>query len=457
MSPRRRVGWVLPALAALTPLLGASPALAQEGFVLTGVGAVNRSMGGAATAAPLDASGALYWNPATITGLPRSEMEFGLEVLYPQSRVSSSIPAGALGNGVPPVGLAGSTRGENGVFPLPSFGLVYRSDDPSLVYGLGVFAAGGFSADYAADPTNPVFSPRPPVGVGLGSFFTNFQVLQIVPTVAYQLDEGLSVGFAPTLDLAFLQADPGLVAPPDDANGDGVPTYPALTHTRYHFGGGFQAGVYYSPAEDWHFGATVKSPQWFEPFRWHAADELGRPRTVRFRADYPMILSAGTSYTGFERLLLALDFRFVDFRDTTGFRASGFDAQGALQGLGWNSVFGIALGAQYRLTDALALRAGYTWNQSPIPSDQASVNIGSATIGEHAVYAGATYRLSRALLVSLAYMHVFENTVSGPLVSPVAGVVPGTSVENAVAADSLILGLTVQFGGGDCRHDGPGA
>ncbi|MDA1052767.1 MAG: hypothetical protein O3C40_20120, partial [Planctomycetota bacterium] len=40
-----------------------------QGVFLTGVGAVNRSMGGAATAAPIDAMGALHWNPATISGL----------------------------------------------------------------------------------------------------------------------------------------------------------------------------------------------------------------------------------------------------------------------------------------------------------------------------------------------------------------------------------------------------
>ena len=44
--------------------LGAVPAQAQIGMIFTGAGAVNRSMAGASTAAPIDASGALYWNPA---------------------------------------------------------------------------------------------------------------------------------------------------------------------------------------------------------------------------------------------------------------------------------------------------------------------------------------------------------------------------------------------------------
>jgi long-chain fatty acid transport protein len=62
-------------LAALVALTAAGSARAQYGAVLSGTGAVNRSFGGVATAAPLSAGGALYWNPATMPGLGRSELE----------------------------------------------------------------------------------------------------------------------------------------------------------------------------------------------------------------------------------------------------------------------------------------------------------------------------------------------------------------------------------------------
>ena len=39
--------------------------MAQSGHVLDAVGPVNQSMGGAGTAMPLDAMGALHWNPAS--------------------------------------------------------------------------------------------------------------------------------------------------------------------------------------------------------------------------------------------------------------------------------------------------------------------------------------------------------------------------------------------------------
>ncbi|MBI3861107.1 MAG: hypothetical protein HY290_04345 [Planctomycetia bacterium] len=65
-------------------------AFGQIGAILSGIGPVNRSMGGAATAAPLDTLGAFQWNPATITALPNSA-DFGLELLVPQSRLGSSV------------------------------------------------------------------------------------------------------------------------------------------------------------------------------------------------------------------------------------------------------------------------------------------------------------------------------------------------------------------------------
>src|SRR4051812_23154988 len=88
--------WALLALASWSgPVL--TPARAQFGLATSGVGPINRSMGGAAVAAPLDAAGAIYWNPATIADLGRSEMEFGTGFLVPRTTLSSRVGAGALG------------------------------------------------------------------------------------------------------------------------------------------------------------------------------------------------------------------------------------------------------------------------------------------------------------------------------------------------------------------------
>jgi long-chain fatty acid transport protein len=266
-------------LAVLSGMVAAEAAKAQEGTILSGSGPVNRSFGGAAVAAPLSASGAMFWNPATISGLGRSELEASAELLFPHTQVNSAVSAGALGPGVPPIGLAAQTDSDIGAFPLPTIGLAYLPEGSPLSFGLGVFAAAGFGVDYAGSTTNPALTAPPPTGIGFGPVFSELEVLQITPAVAYRLTDRLSVAAGPTLDLATLKLAPGLFAAPDDANRDGFATYPQATHSQTTWGGGFVVGAYYQ-ADTWAVGASLKSPQWFDTLRFNSSDELGRPRTL---------------------------------------------------------------------------------------------------------------------------------------------------------------------------------
>src|SRR5207248_3125794 len=143
--------------------------------------------------------------------------------------------------------------------------------------GVGLFAVGGFAVNYPSSVNNPFLTPQPPNGVGVGNLFAQYQILQLTPTVAYQLTEHLSVGAGLTADLATLLVDPFVFATPDDGSLDGFRTFPAGgTHSRLHWGVGFQAGLFWAPERDWGFGVSVKSPQWFETFGYNGVDELGR-------------------------------------------------------------------------------------------------------------------------------------------------------------------------------------
>ena len=422
----------LVALSLLTIACGALPARAQMGAIFTGAGPINRSMGGAAVAAPIDSIGSLFWNPATSSALPSSSLDFGMELLWPQTTVASSIPF---------LGLSGSDRADNGIFPLPSVGLVYRPEDSILTYGLGMFAVAGFGVNYPSSTTNPLLTPQlPQGGVGFGNIFSELQVLQIVGTGSIQLTDRLSVGGGPTLSLASLRLDPLVIASPD-SNG----MYPPGAHTRMTWGGGFEVGAFYNLGAGWQLGASYKSPQWFEDFHFQSTDEFGRPRSITFNAELPMIASAGVGYTGFERWIFAADFRWVDFADADGFRQSGFSPTGAVLGVGNRSIFAMSLGAQYLLTDNISLRVGYSYNQDPVRDNLTIFTVAAPTIIEHTLYVGASYRVTDALSLSMAYVHAFENSISGPYVTPL-GPLPNSSVQYTTAADTFLVGATVRFG-----------
>jgi long-chain fatty acid transport protein len=49
------------------------------------------------------------------------------------------------------------------------------------------------------------------------------------------------------------------------------------------------------------------------------------------------------------------------------------------------------------------------------------------------------------LSLSLAYIHGFENSVTGPIYMPGVGPLAGTSVTNKVSADAVSAGVTLRY------------
>ena len=107
-------------------------------------------MGGVAVGCPMDATGAIHWNPASISGLPCSEMSFGVELLLPTTQLSSRIDAGALGPNYPPVTLSGSDDSEPGVSAIPTMAMVHQMEGTPWTFGVGVLGVGGSHVNYPA-------------------------------------------------------------------------------------------------------------------------------------------------------------------------------------------------------------------------------------------------------------------------------------------------------------------
>jgi long-chain fatty acid transport protein len=419
-------------------LLATGHASAQ-GIVVAGAGPINRSMAGASVAAPIDAAGAMFWNPAAISGLKSSQILFGAEFPYTRTNMSSSVPAGAISPGMPPIDMIGRNTSQSGVAVLPTFAMVHQPDDSLWSFGLGLFTIGGVGANYAANPVNPVLTPPPPNGLGAGPVFSQLSLAQFAPTVSVRLTEGLSVGLAPTVAIASFAVTPASFATP---NADG--TYPSATNDRLRWGLGFQVGVYYETNHGWSFGASYKSPQWLEEFEFNSANEIGEPRTLAIDADFPAIISLGASFWGFERTVVALDVRYVDYANTDALGDPvGFDA-GAVTGFGWESVFTMSLGVQYELSECLTIRGGYLFTENPIPDAVASVNVPASAIYKHAIFLGSSTKLTDVLTFSWAYLHSFPSGIDGEILTP-AGAIPGTSVHLGQAVDSLMAGVHVDF------------
>ncbi len=425
-------------------LFSSGTAVAQTGHVLEALGPVNQGMGGAGTALPLDAIGSLQWNPASITGLPCSEMGFSFAALAPETKISSTVRANAFGQGFPAQTMSGQKVSDADIDPIPAFGFVHRSDCSPWAYGIGGFGIAGFGVDYPTDPTNPILSPQPPNGVGFGEIYSSYQMMQMNFAVACQVTDRVSVGLALLPSWSALGVTPFPAAPPDINNG--VATYPDGAHRDSRWGLGFQVGVYYeNPESGWNFGAAYKSTEWITEYALNSHHTDGSFESIRFAMDYPAIITVGVAYTGFERWDFAMDIRYIDYDNTDGFRVAGFNPDGSVKGFGWESIWAVMFGAQYQLTDTLTVRGGYTYNENPVIDDIAFYNIQAPAIMQNHLSAGFSWCTPHNWTLSVAYTYGFENSISSPWQSPHGGPIPGTSVTSTNSTHLLSASASVRF------------
>ncbi|MCA9263048.1 MAG: outer membrane protein transport protein [Planctomycetales bacterium] len=414
----------------------------QMGHVLDAVGPVNQSMAGAGTALPLDAMGALHWNPASISGLPGSEIGFGFMGFAPETELASRVDAGAFGPGMPAVTMQGVTKSDTDIVPIPSLACVYRNPASPWTIGLGGVAIGGFGVDFPASNVNPILTPQPADGgIGFGAIYSQFQLLQFCPTVSYRMSNGWSIGVAPTFNWATLAIAPFSAATP---NADG--SYPSGAHGDASWGMGIQVGTFYEwQATGWNFGLSYKSPQWFQDFELNGMDELGNPRRLTLDLDYPGIFSMGVAYRGIPRVNLAWDIRYIDYENADGFQEAGYDVTGAVTGFGWSSIWTTSLGAEFAVTDNLRWRCGYAFNESPISNPEMFYNSPAPALVQHHLSTGFTYQVASGWTCSVAYHHGFQNSISGRWWHPTFGSVPGTNVTGTLATHGLVGGISKRF------------
>ncbi len=417
------------------------PAAAQTGHVLNGVGPIDQSMSGAGMARPQDALTALHWNPAALLTLDGTRLDVSLQLMTPTTTLTSSINPNALGPNTPPVLLSGSTDSDAGVFPIPAVGFLYRPAEARWAAGVSAFGVGGFGVDYAAaNPTQPGANPItfPQSAGGFGAINSSFALFQVSPTFAYALTPNVGIGVAPTLNVGMLEVNPFPAASPDQA---GYPQGPRATSTGF----GFQAALSAHDISGWDAALSVKSTQVFGDYTFKTGS-----REFRFAMDYPMILSAGIAFSGIRGLLLAADLRYIDFENTDGFGAAGFDRTGAVTGFGWKSIVVAAFGLQYRLTDRLPLRLGYAYNENPVEDQVAFFNVASPAVVQHHVSGGFSYHAGDRFVVSAAVQYAPKNdvgsTMQNPMLVPVTGgPVPNTFVRSELSTLTGILGVSFRF------------
>ena len=367
-------------------------------------------------------------------------MSLGSSIILAQGGVTSTAPTA---EGMQ----TGFTSSESGASPIPMLAFVHQDPNSSWTFGMGLLGIGGSQVNFSADPNNPILAPQGSNPYGLPSFgqlSSGVDILQIVPVLSYQWTDQLSVGFGPTITMGKIVSNPFYLGPPISTGSGGAPIFDSGTGTRWSWGGGFQAGLYYLTKNDWHLGASFKSPQWFEPFRYNCETASGEPMHIEFDADLPLIVSLGVAYSGIDRWTFASDLRWFDYGNTTGF-SQGRKPSGVAKGLDWNSIMSLGLGVQYELTEQISVRFGYIFNEDQIDTMAVMGNVGSPLIIKHCLTMGASYAFADNWIIALSYAHLFRESITGPYTDSNHEAIADTAVTLEAEADSVAFEVTKRF------------
>jgi len=390
-----------------------TPAWATNGTNLIGVGPTARSMGGVGVAAPQDAISAIFANPAGMcfgSYCPGSEVVFGGTIFAPTVKSTIRTPGGTV-----------SEESQMKPSVIPAVG-VAAPISPKLRFGIGAYGVSGMGVDYKNKPA------------AYGNLYTKLEVMKFAPNFAYQINDNFSVGASLSVDYQNLDLGEG---------------------SAHDYGYGAQLGIIYKLGM-FSLGASYTTPQSvthknvstfasgtafnpFEPTRRYFDLEL----------ESPAIYAGGIAFQPNDKLSVEFDVRYLPWADSTGYK--DFD---------WENQWVYAVGAQYKLTPAVALRAGFNYAKNPV-KEHSGYNAGSivnvqgalmpapmyeqfriigfpAVVEQHLTL-GLGYALTDTVIIDLSLMHAFKQSISE---TDSSGAI---YYESTLEETSTTLGLTWRF------------
>ena len=317
-------------------------------------------MAGAFTAQADDPS-AIFFNPAGITQLDGTQVSLGACLVTPTMQFESN------GNAV-----MGSYPGEtvkikDHTWVIPNAYVTHKVND-KISIGLGSFAHFGLGVEWPKNWEGR-FTP--------GTTKTILTTNSISPVIALKPFENLSIGLGPYIQYFDIELN-NLVfiappTPPLTPNSNRVQTaYSTLTASRWDWG--WQAGFRLKIMDGLTFGAAYLSE-----VRHKITDG---EQELRSLANGALILKQGFSaeFTLPATLRLGLAWQWDPWTIEAGAQWTEWTSYKTLSAVfdngtsltspkNWHNSWLWRIGAQYRVNKYLDLRAGFLYDETPIPSD----------------------------------------------------------------------------------------
>jgi len=366
---------------------------ATNGDNLIGVSPASRGMGGIGVGMPVGPTDSIFRNPAWMSYYKGFNMSFGGILLMPEVKAESNFITGT----------TTSATSQSKMFVVPEVGIVHQIND-KLTFGMGAFGVSSMGVDYRNK------------GDDLLNRHTTFQFMRVIPTLAYKVNDAISVSGAVhlaygSLDMGANLCDPNNPARCWNASGGQSQTY----------GIGAQLGVAYNMGDFVYAGLTYQSPVNMTYKRVFDSDGDGQFEDLKLTQ--PLELAFGVGVKPMDNLKVGMDIRWINWKNAKGYKE-----------FQWKDQWVIALGGEFKPTQKLALRAGYNYGKSPIRGgvkDDTTANnripnfdaqytdfdiavfnlIGFPAITEHHITLGLGYEFTKNFSIDLAYKHAFKKKV----------------------------------------------
>lgn len=418
-------------------ILFAGVIMAQTGHLMQGVGAVNMSMGGASTGQVIDISGALQWNPAGITEFSGNNISVNAGLFMSNPKLSSTFNNGSMS-------MSGTTEDQKPNSIMPAVALTFGKSE-NHKFGVSLFGVSGFGVEYPETMNNPILMPQQ-YG-GFGNLKSNYMLMQVGFAYAYKFNKNLSLGIQPNISYSSLKINPNPLSAPSPTLG-----YPNSDNASA-FGFGAQLGVYYKADSGFKLGASYKIPVFFNEFKFKNTylDGSAAPDN-EFKMNFPAIYSIGGGYSN-KMIDLALDYRYVDYESTKGFKTTGWNMNGSIAGFGWQNISIVSVGFQYKGFEKFPLRIGYTYSSNPIKPELTMFSVPASAIIKNAFEFGMGYKATPNLTINANYHYgTSSGSTSGQLLNPMVvsssnslGAVPGSVVSYEMTTAMVQLGADYHF------------
>ena len=374
------------ALGALALCLAlAAPAWATNGMNMISFGGREAGMAGASLGVS-DNPVAMNNNPAGLSQIKGQELTFGVSALMPNLKHEDRFH--------------NSEDGKSNTFLLPMAAYAYHQKDNPWTFGLGLFGQGGMGAEFSN--LNTAFGTK-------DQTYTNVSYAKVTPSLAYQVNDRLSLGAALNVGYAAMEMKffPNTVAP-------GM-FYGMNLQNVYGFGYGIKAGAQYKASDMVTLGLvyTSKSSLDFKHGDMTFAG-MGKYSAEVEGFNWPQSLGAGVAVRPTSKWLLALDLTWVNWKNAMDQVDIKTNAPGPLSdvrfNMDWKDQVVLALGAAYKLTDTWTLRAGYNYGNNPVPADH--LNPLFPAIPEHHLTMGLGYKINDNWSLDAGWEHAFSKSVT---------------------------------------------